>query len=121
MESSRNIKSHLRLQEPSEFPPTEAILYEERLEMTFWCKIELRIYHPLGSLGQTQGLGLQPAGPSRGRAAESARVTSGPLARAWYHVPLQAEERGTEVPAGTLCVGHTQTQTAHRGRHKSPQ
>lgn len=78
MESSHNIKSHLWLQERGEFPPTEAILYEKRLEMTLCCKVELLLRHPLGSLGQTQGLGLPLAGPLGGGATVTARVGPGP-------------------------------------------
>lgn len=63
MESSHNIKSRPWLQEPGEFPPTEAILYEKKLEMSFCCKTKLLICHPLDSFGQTRGPGLQQAGP----------------------------------------------------------
>lgn len=78
MESSHNIKSHLWLQERGEFPATEATLYEKRLEMTLRWELELLIRHPLGSLGQTQGLGLPLAGPLGGGATVSVRVAPGP-------------------------------------------
>lgn len=46
--------------------------------MTLRWELELLIRHPLGSLGQTQGLGLPLAGPLGGGATVSARVAPGP-------------------------------------------
>lgn len=43
MEKSHNIKSHLWLQESGEFPSTEAILHEKKLEMSFCCKMKMRL------------------------------------------------------------------------------
>lgn len=51
------MKSHLWLQEPGEFPPAEATLYEKKLEMSFCCKMKTHIRHPLGCGAKRWGLG----------------------------------------------------------------
>lgn len=134
MENSHNIKSHPWLQESGEFPCTEAVLFAKGWKMSFCCKMKMQICPPLGSSGQTQGLGLRlgplpPPSIHRGwrvpgredKTLDRPGGTQYPQ-QAWCHAHLSGvEERGVTLSAATLCVRHADTEGAHPGTHRYPQ
>lgn len=115
MEKARNVKSHLWLQEPGEFPSAEATLCEKKLEMSFCWKMKMHIGHRPGPgpgllggtrlSGPAQGAGLPPA-LRRGVAAwpRHAGGTT-PACR-------EVEESGEPRFAAALRTGRTETPSA---------